>query len=55
MPSPSNVAECLAGTLDTNPNVRMAAELKLAEFMAIPGELFTAGVAFALPIVHVLL
>ncbi|GAW03271.1 ARM repeat-containing protein [Lentinula edodes] len=36
MPSPSNVAECLAGTLDTNPNVRMAAELKLAEFMAIP-------------------
>ncbi|KAJ4470827.1 ARM repeat-containing protein [Lentinula aciculospora] len=36
MPSPSDVAECLAGTLDNNPNVRMAAELRLAEFMAIP-------------------
>ncbi|KAJ3786679.1 ARM repeat-containing protein [Lentinula aff. detonsa] len=36
MSSPSSVAECLVGTLDTNPNVRMSAELRLAELMAIP-------------------
>ncbi|KAF9078120.1 ARM repeat-containing protein [Rhodocollybia butyracea] len=36
MSNPSNVAECLAGTLDANPNIRMAAELKLTELMAAP-------------------
>uniref|UniRef100_A0A0W0FXL4 Importin N-terminal domain-containing protein n=1 Tax=Moniliophthora roreri TaxID=221103 RepID=A0A0W0FXL4_MONRR len=36
MSSPSNIAECLSSTLSSDPNVRMAAELKLAEFMTSP-------------------
>ncbi|KAK7040193.1 hypothetical protein VNI00_009999 [Paramarasmius palmivorus] len=36
MSSPSNIAECLSSTLSSDPNVRMAAELKLAELMAFP-------------------
>ncbi|KAF5393539.1 hypothetical protein D9757_000551 [Collybiopsis confluens] len=35
--TPSDVAQCLSGTLDSNPNVRMVSELRLAELMGNPG------------------
>ncbi|KAG7100000.1 hypothetical protein E1B28_001788 [Marasmius oreades] len=37
MSSTSSIAECLSSTLSSDPNARMAAELKLAELMNSPG------------------
>lgn len=37
MTSITQISECLAGTLNPNPNVRMTAELKLVEYFAAPG------------------
>ena len=37
MASVAHLAECLTATLDSNPNVRISAELKLAELSAQPG------------------
>ncbi|KAJ7610789.1 armadillo-type protein [Roridomyces roridus] len=36
MASTTELVECLRATLDNNPNNRMAAELKLAEYLALP-------------------
>ncbi|KAF7307222.1 ARM repeat-containing protein [Mycena indigotica] len=37
MSSVSELAQCLRATLDSNPNARIAAELRLTELLALPG------------------
>ncbi|KAJ7292991.1 armadillo-type protein [Mycena rebaudengoi] len=37
MASTTHLVEYLTGTLDSNPNIRITAELKLAEYLATPG------------------
>ncbi|KAJ6575462.1 armadillo-type protein [Mycena capillaripes] len=48
MASTTELVECLKATLDSNTNTRISAELKLAEYLALPGASISSFASFAL-------